>query len=132
MFKAEKFTKTNCGELRQDIQGVLDTYSEISGVKFKVGAITYSDKNASIKLDAILNDADGNYVSKEESDFDRYAQYDSISLKRGEIGNLSQLGKVRFVGYKSKNRKYPYIVETVSDGKRYKINESQARSVVRI
>lgn len=132
MFKAEKFTKTNLNDLRTDLDEVLKKYADISGIKITVGNIRYSKIQATVKLEVSLPNSEGTYLTREEEAFDMYAKMDNISLTRGEIGNMRGLGKIRFVGYKSKNRTYPYIVESVDNNKRYKITTRQAQTVLKV
>jgi len=126
-FKAVEFTKSNLTELRRDLDTLLSEYSKRSGVHFNVGNIRFDSNQATIKLSATLPSASGK--TPEEEAFDMFAKLDHIALKLGEAGSTRQLGDVKFVGYKSRNRKYPYIVEQIKTGSRYKMSTDQARRV---
>jgi hypothetical protein len=129
MFKAVEFTKANLQDLRKDLDAVLSRYSKESEVHFNVGNISFNTAEATIKLTATLADANGVFRSADADAFDMFAKLDSISLKLNERGVSKTLGNVRFVGYKSRNRKYPYIVEQISTGSRYKMDAHQARRI---
>ncbi len=129
MFKAVEFTKANLQDLRKDLDAVLSRYRAESGVHFNVGNISFSASEATIKLTARLADATGVIRSANADAFNVFAKLDSISLKLNEQGVSKTLGNVRFVDYKSRNRKYPYIVEQISTGSRYKMDAHQARRI---
>lgn len=129
MFKAVEFTKSNLQDLRKDLDAVLSKYSKESEVHFNVGNIRFSASEATIKLTAKLADSSGAFRSAEAGAFDMFAKLDSIALKLNERGVSKTLGDVRFVGYKSRNRKYPYIVEQIKTGARYKMDKHQARRI---
>lgn len=129
MFKAVEFTKANLQDLRKDLDAVLSKYSKESEVHFNVGNISFNSAEATIKLTATLADANGVVRSADADVFDMFAKLDSISLKLNERGVSKTLGNVRFVGYKSRNRKYPYIVEQINTGSRYKMDAHQARRI---
>jgi len=129
MFKAEQFTKSNLKNLRKDLDAVLSAYSKESGVHLSVGNIRFGDVEATIKLTATLPNSQGSFQTAEQEAFKRFAELDSISVKLNELGTSINLGTVKMVGYKSRNRKYPYIVEQVSTGSRYKLSTSSARSL---
>jgi len=129
MFKAVQFTKSNLDDLRKDLDAVLSKYSKEAGVHFNIGSIRFSEREANLKLTASLPSTGGMFTTAEEEDFDLFSRLDSISVGLHEVGSSRTLGNVKMVGYKSRNRKYPYIVEQVSTGSRYKLSTSSARSL---
>jgi hypothetical protein len=130
MFKAVQFTKSNLNnDLRKDIDAVLSKYGKEAGVHFNVGNITFNELEANIKLTASLPSSSGVFITAEQKDFNMFSGLDEISVKLNELGSSRNLGTVRMIGYKARNRKYPYIVEQVSTGSRYKLSTSSARSL---
>ena len=129
MFKAVQFTKSNLNDLRSDLDKVLSKYSNEAGIHCNVGSIRFGEREANIKLTVSLPSTNGMFTSAEEEAFNMFSRVDSISVGLHEVGSSSSLGNVKMVGYKSRNRKYPYIVEQVSTGSRYKISTSSARSI---
>jgi hypothetical protein len=129
MFKAEQFTKSNLSDLRKDLDVVLSKYSKESGVHLSIGNIRFGDVEATIKLTATLPNNNNSLQTTEQEAFKRFADLDSISVKLNELGTSRNLGTVKMLGYKTRNRKYPYIVEQVSTGSRYKLSTSSARSL---
>ena len=129
MFKAVQFTKSNLDDLRKDLDTLLSKYSKEAGIHFNIGSIRFSEREANLKLTASLPSTGGMFTSAEEEAFDMFSRIDSISVGLHEVGSSRTLGNVKMVGYKSRNRKYPYIVEQVSTGSRYKLSTSSARSL---
>ena len=129
MFKANQFTKSNLQDLRKDLNAVLSQYGVEAGVHSNIGSIRFSEREANIKLTVSLPSDNGVFRTAEEEDFDMFSRLDSIPVGLHEIGTSRTLGTVKMVGYKSANRKYPYIVEQVSSGSRYKLSTSSAKSL---
>jgi len=129
MFKAVQFTKSNLNDLRNDLDAVLSKYSKESGIHFNIGNIRFNEVESTIKLTATLPNANGKIQTAEQKAFNMFAKMDSISVKLNGLGSSRNLGTVKMIGYKSRNRKYPYIVEQVSTGSRYKLSASSARSL---
>ena len=129
MFKAVQFTKSNLNDLREDLNKVLSKYSSEVGIHCNVGDIRFSEREANIKLTVSLPSTNGIFTTAEEEAFDLFSRLDSISVGLHEVGTSRRLGEVKMVGYKARNRKYPYIVEQVSTGSRYKLSKSSARSI---
>jgi hypothetical protein len=129
MFKAVQFTRSNLDDLRKDLDAVLSKYSKEAGIHFNIGSIRFSEREANLKLTASLPSSSGVFITAEQKDFNMFSGLDEISVKLNELGSSRNLGTVKMIGYKKGNRKYPYIVEQVSTGSRYKLSTSSARSL---
>lgn len=132
MFKAVEFTKSNLNDLRKDLDAVLSKYGKEVDVHLNVGNIRFNESEATIKLTATLPNATGKFQTAEQKAFDMFSKSDSISVTLNGLGTSRNLGTVKMIGYKTRNRKYPYIVEQVSTGSRYKLSTSSARSLTPI
>ena len=126
MFKAINFTSKNVRDLRREMDDVLARYTERTGVEFKVGNIRFNSQLASIKVEATLP----GHTPQEEVDYLVAAPMDGITFPVGTVVTGVGLEKVRMIGYKPRNRKYPYIVEKVATGRRYKISALSAKSLI--
>ena len=68
----------------------------------------------------------------EMKDYEHYAPLDSITIPLHGYAESPTLGEVKMYGYKSRNRKYPYIVEEMRSGKLYKITTWSAKRLVEV
>lgn len=83
------------------------------------GKIRYSEGSATIQVEATLPKSD--VLTSEQKAVGIYSDF-----KFGDQVRVNQLGIVKIVGYKTRNRKYPFIVEpTGGKGGRYKLSENQ-------
>ena len=127
-------TKPQVASIRADLALAFALVAKKHGVDFSLGTIRFSADSMSGKLTGVVRGAAGTSVSAPGdlkalalwrtgasllgSSFDMTAKYRSQSL-----------GTVKFVGYNSRGRKYPFVVLT-SAGKRYKIGTNAAQSMV--
>jgi len=114
MRKVTRINKTVLREMRTELEAVLSKF-EKKGIKFDIGNMRYTEKSFTVKLEALVDGA----ASKIESALEAYTKF-----KVGDIIRIAQLGEVKLTGYKTKNRKYPYIVETVHTGHSYKLSQA--------
>jgi len=131
-FKAVNFTRTNLDDLRGDLNAVLEKYGKQAGIEFNIGNISYNDHKADIKIEAMLPDDNEEFVTEEGRAYNVYAKMDGITIPLNAIVRSSSLGRVKMVGYKRRNRKYPYIVEQVSTGTRYKLDSKSINALSRV
>ena len=123
-----KITKMNLQSAKQ-IRVVLNSIlkdNEIlkqNNINVNVGKCTYDDDIATYKVEVNVI---GGKTQKEIS-----LQEEKHALKHqlmhyARIQLESKNGKYRLVGYKSRNKKYPYIMQDiVKSGKTYKISHQQ-------
>jgi hypothetical protein len=116
MNKIKQFDKATLKSLRSELDAVLAKFEKKVGVEIKSGGIKFSSTTCTITLEAKVAGAQDKTVAALEL---------LTEFKENDIIRINNLGEVKLVGFKTKNRKYPYIVETVHTGKRYKLSEKQ-------
>ncbi len=108
------FTKQNLQALRNQLNEVLAN-AGIEGIEFEVGNMRFTDTHADIKLKATISGA----PTKEQT-----ALRDSAHVWGLDTNKSGPRGE-KLVGYKSRNRKYPFIFER--NGSQYKCGLDQAK-----
>lgn len=116
MKKVAEFNKATLKDFRTELDAVLEKFGKKIGVELSAGGIRYGTNSVTVKVEGLLVGSQ----SKEVAAIDMFTTF-----KENDIIKVAQLGEVKIVGYKPRNRKYPYIVETVKGGKRYKLSETQ-------
>ena len=127
-------TKTQVSQLRADITKALAAVTAKHGVDFSIGTIRFDADKMSGKLTGVVRGAGGTSVTAPVdlkalalakvgkrilgASFDDAAKYHSLSL-----------GTVKVVGYNSRAKAYPFIVQTTG-GKRYKVTAMSAQTLV--
>jgi hypothetical protein len=127
-------TKPQIAQIRTDIMSALAAVTAKHGVDFSLGTIRFGADTFGGKLSGVVRGAAGTSTT---------APVDLKALALAKTGkrllgqNYSDtakyhslsLGTVRFVGYNSRAKAYPFIVATTG-GKRYKITTMSAQSLV--
>ena len=119
------FTKPVLRELRNQLDAILnsDGYTfrnGIDGYTFEVGNCSYSGGEATFKLKVLIKGG----KSVEEQDLEQMARLDALDTdKTATIGGKP----CKLVGYKAKARKLPWIIENLTDGSRYVIDDYTAK-----
>lgn len=113
-----EFTKKQLGDLRRDMQHVLDS-AQFGGCKINVGNCTYLGGEATFKVTVLL---DGAETKEQKYLTDMAGLY---NLDTTKIAN-TQGKKFSLVGYKTKAPKMPWIVQDLLTGHEYKLTHDQA------
>lgn len=116
MKNIKEFDQANLKALRTELDVVLAKFKKKSGVEFTLGKIKYSSNTVTLTVE-------GKIVGTQSSEAKMLEVF--TKFKENDIIRLAALGECKVVGFKSKNKKYPYIVETLHTAKRYKLSESQ-------
>lgn len=127
-----KITKMNLQSAKQ-IRVVLNSIlkdNEIlkqNNINVNVGKCIYNDDIATYKVE--VNIIGGK--SKKEVLLQRQKDHlEDILNNSDEIQLESKDGKYKLIGYKSQNKKYPYIIEDIpKNDKSYKISHQQMRNL---
>ena len=127
-----KITKMNL-QSTKEIRVVLNSIlkdNEIlkqNNIDVNVGQCTYNDDIATYKVE--VNIIGGK--SKKEVLLQRQKDdLEDILNNSDEIQLESKDGKYKLIGYKSQNKKYPYIIEDIpKNDKSYKISHQQMRNL---
>ena len=115
------FTKPQLKAIRQAMQNALDKMQdELGGVAFNVANCTYNGGEATYKVNVLLDGAE----TKEQKDLKQMASM--FNLDTSKIHDYQGMS-FSLVGYKSKARKMPWIVQDLKTGIEYKLTNQQAR-----
>ena len=120
------FTNPQLKAIRQAMQTALDRMQdELGGVTFNVASCTYDGGEATFKVNVLLDGAE----TKEQKDLTQMASL--FNLNTSKVHDYHDHRSVRYrmqlVGYKTKAKKMPWIVEDRLSGKEYKLTDTQAR-----
>jgi len=120
------FTKPVLRELRNQLQTLLDgtkyigTAQGLNDYTFELGNCSYSGGEATFKLKVLIKGG----KSIEEQDLEQMARLDALDTdKTATIGGKP----CKLVGYKAKARKLPWVIENLTDGSRYVIDDYTAK-----
>jgi hypothetical protein len=121
------FTKEQLKVIRDTIQKELSNNKilQMQNVTFNVDSCTYRGGEATFKVKVLLEGAE----TKEEKDLKKMAIL--TRLDTSKVHDYHDHRSVRYcmklVGYKTKARKMPWIVEDLLSGNEYKLTDLQAR-----
>ena len=120
------FTKPVLRELRNQLQTLLDgtkyigTAQGLNDYTFELGNCSYSGGEATFKLKVLIKGG----KSIEEQDLEQMARLSAFDTdKTATIGGKP----CKLVGYKAKAHKRPWIIESLTDGSRYVIDDYTAK-----
>jgi len=108
--------------VREKMNEALATLEEI-GIHAKVGSISYEDQRASVKVEIAVMGENGEIVSKEASDYERYREMYELPelgttfVNRGTVYTIT--------GLKPRSTKYPVLAKR-ADGKSFKFTRATA------
>ena len=120
------FTKEKLKAIREAMQLGLDRMQdEIEGITFNVDSCTYRGGEATFKVKVLLDGAE----TKEEKDLKKMAILSRLDTSKVHDyhDHRSVRYRMQLVGYKTKAKKMPWIVEDRLSGKEYKLTDTQAR-----
>lgn len=114
MKKVKEFNKANLKEFREELKELFKKYEKKSGIELNAEKIRYTSNTVSINIE-------GKIVGTQSLEAQALELF--TKFKEGDFVNLRGLGRSKVVGYVSRNRKYPFIVE--ANGKTYKVSDKQ-------
>ena len=120
------FTKEKLKAIREAMQLGLDRMQdEIEGITFNVDSCTYRGGEATFKVKVLLDGAE----TKEEKDLKKMAILSRLDTSKVHDyhDHRSVRYRMQLVGYKTKAKKMPWIVEDRLSGNEYKLTDTQAR-----
>jgi len=113
------FDKATARKIRELMQKALDD-ADIDGVTISVGNCSFTEGEATYKVKVLL---DGG-KSKEQTDLEQMATL--MSLDTSKIVTLQGM-KVSLVGYNSKARKRPWIIQNLTTAQKYILDDDTAK-----
>lgn len=124
--KIEQFDNNTLKVIRTKLDIKLQELSEELGITIESKNFSYSANEVSMKLEANINGA----MTKEMEAVKMFSKMEvGIELDFGHLFMAGNLGEVKLVAYKTRSRKYPWVVEN-SKGSRYKLSSAQLRRFV--
>ena len=118
-----EFTRSQLNELRKQLQaaldGAVDTENITADIKIEVGNCSYSGGEATFKVKCILKGA----KTREQIDLEFYAELHGIDTTA--IAKL-QGEDMSIIGYKSRARKKPWILQRLRDGAEFVCSDQTA------
>ena len=124
------FTKEQLRELSAEINSLLSTHNfeetcDLNIIRILVDSCTYSGGEATFKVKVLLDGAE----TKEEKDLKKMAILHRLDTSKVHeyIDHKSVRYRMQLVGYKTKAKKMPWIVEDLLSGNEYKLTDLQAR-----
>lgn len=126
MLKIESIDRESLRIIRIAMQSKVDEVAKEYGLHIKVGNITFSSNNATIKLNVSTVSKDGQTNTRESNAYLHYAPL--VGLKTDWLGKWFDNGlrKYKIVGYLPKSRKYPVLAED-NCGKQFKFKAETVR-----
>ncbi len=105
--------------LRVELNKVLEQFD--SSYNVTIGNCSYNETDATFKVTLAPEGA----PSKEKRDLEYFASINDVDTNK--IGIMADGKQYTLVGYNSKARKRPFIIQKLSTGSRYVIDEYLAR-----
>jgi len=113
------FTRSQLTELRKQIQAALDA-ANLPNLTIDVGNCSYTGGEATFKVKCILKGA----KTREQIDLEYYADLHGIDTTA--IAKL-QGEDMSIIGYKSRARKKPWILQRLRDGAEFVCDDNLAK-----
>jgi hypothetical protein len=118
-------TKNDVKEIRNTIQKALDELNANSDFEAKLGNASYGLNSINFKMSVAVENDEGVLVTPEAEAFTRNAR--SYGFEPTDLGaeiTISNGKKGTIIGLKTRNRKYPVLVQTAQGT--YKLGVNQA------
>ena len=109
--KITKFDRPSLKFLRGEIDTALKAVADKHDIVLKLGNISFSGNNASMKVEASVKNASGEVITKEAEDFKRQAMF--YGLEPSDLGKTVTMRgqKYTICGLKPKSTKYPILAK---------------------
>lgn len=105
--------------INNDIELALKAVADRYGVQIKVGNSRFSNTNCTTKIDISTVNEGGTVMTKEATDFNRFAASFGITKKLGDTFDF-RYDRYEIVGLKPRSSKYPVLAKSLSSGKTFK------------
>ena len=114
-----KFDKPTARKIRDAMQEALDK-ADVNGVTIKVGNCSFTDGEATYKIQVLLDGA----KSKDEEALEQMATL--MGLSTYKIASLQGM-RVSLVSYNTRARKRPWVVQDLTTTQKYIIDDGTAK-----
>lgn len=127
----QKLTKESITNLSSDIRLALEQVELIYGVKINLGTISYTSKNASVKLSINTVSEDGTPQTKEAQNFDFFKGRHGLSnVNVGDTINIKGTNWI-LAGWNTRARKMPIKLSHPDKTQTAKISVEYLKSIVK-
>ena len=116
-------------QIRAEVNSALESVGDQFGLVLKLGNGSYRDESGHFKLNISTISDDGSVMTPEAQDFLQFCAaygFEKSDLKR-EFSDFSG-HRYRILGLKTRSHKYPIIVESLRNGKRYKMDRHRVQA----
>jgi hypothetical protein len=114
--------KTKLREIRAKLDTILAEFGEENGINVKLGNATYSDSNATFKLEVADINEDGEALTKEATNFKIYASRNHLTAEDFGATFCSRGKTFEICGLNTRAHKMPILAKCKEDGKTYKFD----------
>jgi hypothetical protein len=117
------FDKKNLPAIRSAMDKALATVAKEFGLKISTGSCSYTPNTATFKVSLLTFSDDGEVITKEASDFRRYAKMGAMELKIEDLGRKIVYGgnEYTITGLNPRAHRFPILAVASRDGKTYKL-----------
>lgn len=128
--KIKQFDVPTLKALRVEIDQALKAVGEKFDITLRAGNGSYTPETAHFKLEMGIKGENGQTVTKEATDFKRYAPM--YGMKAEDLGKEIKVGIDTYVitGLSTKSRKFPINATNKANGKGYKLPMSAVKKAL--
>jgi hypothetical protein len=121
--RIKQFDAVTLNALRVELNQALAGISEKYGITVEAGRASYNGPNATFKVELSTVKDDGVVMTREATAFLQYAKL--LGLQATDLGREFEVGGKRYKirGYNPRKSRYPFLAESVIDGKIYGFGE---------
>lgn len=117
--KINSLDRTAVRRINSDIEAALKAVADRYGVQIKIGNSSFSNTNCTTKIDISTVNEGGTVMTKEATDFNRFASSFGITKKLGDTFDF-RYDRYEITGLKPRSAKYPVLAKSLSSGKTFK------------
>lgn len=121
--KINSLDRTAVRRINSDIEAALKAVADRYGVQIKLGNSRFSNTNCTTKIDISTVNEGGTAMTKEATDFNRFASSFGITKKLGDTFDFRH-DSYEITGLKPRSSKYPVLAKNLSSGKTFKFPAS--------
>ena len=125
--KIKSFDRPAVKALRSDLDIALAKVAKAYGIEISTGNISFSGDNCTIKVKAAVIGAGGMVMTKEATDFARYAKFELPGVSLGDTF-MNAGTTYTITGWKSRSRKSPVTAISSANGETYRVPVSMVKA----
>lgn len=130
----QSFDKANLKQLRAEFQAAIDAVAVKHGLMASMGGIRFQANEFGVRLKVATKTSQtavvANANSVEFEDLKRHGVHRVPGLDITKTYFVGKIGGVKFVGFHDRRYKFPFSIQSTTNGKRYKLSVAQASLAV--